>query len=476
MNSQLRCRWRWQLLRATFKTAVLGCLTLGMIGNADGQNPVASGLTRPGWPNDDGKILFAADDKDGNKAALGGTVYTEVLKKSGSAEDPWATGIANFLTTFQPGIDFTGGASPALDTRAEFLYLYQVINDRRTNAPIESIGIKLQVDMRDITSWGYFDGVGFGVQGKKGEKGEALLGEAGRSEPYQAVSFGHELGGMNKAYKHLAPLVDLPQGLRLVPVPTRRGQAQPRGEKGKIVNVVWDALDPANNPDYIMLLTNSDFDNSPSVRAIWNGKNVLERNNRSTVFGFTSNLPPTTDLVRIRTTKEVSKEVSAIRLAGTEVEDLIVRDGTVGPLGKVHTPRPETSESAPPPDIGFPGAPAMPPALGTPGGGGGSGPFPVAGGIGSPPPPGGGGGGIGAIGSGGGQSSGSPNQNSKANINFNVTLNNQQEQNQNQNQTQTGGSCHCGGNVIPEPATLVSASLGLPALFYLWRRGRKNNN
>ena len=57
-------------------------------------------------------------------------------------------------------------------------------------------------------------------------------------------------------------------------------------------DIDWDALDPASNPDYVMLLANSDFENAPSVRAIWSGKNVLERNNRSTVFGFTSNLPP----------------------------------------------------------------------------------------------------------------------------------------------------------------------------------------
>src|SRR5262249_7941044 len=56
----------------------------------------------------------------------------------------------------------------------------------------------------------------------------------------------------------------------------------------------------ASDPDYVMMLSGSDFEQRPSFRAIWSGKNVLAKEARSTVFGFTSNLPPTLEAVRLR--------------------------------------------------------------------------------------------------------------------------------------------------------------------------------
>lgn len=507
-------------------------LTLWLVslaGTVSAEEPVTAGFTRPGWPSDKvegGKIRFVADDKEAAKPALGGTVYAQVLKLAPSANDPWSTGIANFTGHFQAGVDFNGTSSPALDTSAKYLYLYQVVNDRRTMAPIETTAIKLDVDMRDITSWGYFDGVGFGLPADK---------KAGEANGIRPVSFGSLPAGgedASRAYKVKAPLNALPDALRLVRIPTKRGETQPKEQQGKIVQVVWDALDPASTPDYVMLLQSSDFENAPSVRAIWSAKNALERNGRSTVFGFTSNLPPTTDLVSIRTTKEASKEAaSTIRFVATETEEQqVIRDGIIGAVGKVPTPKPESTQ---------PGIPPFEPAAPPP-------PQQSAPNLGGPPPSGGGGGvvstpirvgGIGAAaipiiagggGSGSGRGSNSGTQDQKQNgqtlINFKATLLNQQMQWQQQWQQQhqsgccngkdtgtgtgTGnGSSSSGGNsgngagiaavmgagmngssapsaalgagisggggganVVPEPATIVGASLGLPVLMWIWRR------
>lgn len=50
-----------------------------------------------------------------------------------------------------------------------------------------------------------------------------------------------------------------------------------------------------------MILGASDFDKHPSFRAIWSGKNAIGKDGRSTAFGFTTNLPPTIEPVRLRT-------------------------------------------------------------------------------------------------------------------------------------------------------------------------------
>lgn len=100
-------------------------------------------------------------------------------------------------------------------------------------------------------------------------------------------------------------------------------------------------------------------------------------------------------------------------------------------------------------------------------GGFGGGGFPAVGGggLGGARPPNSGGGGI--AGTEGTDQSGQQGQDHQAKINFNANLTNEQNNN---------GCCNScdndngGGNVIPEPATLLGASLGLPVVFYLWRR------
>jgi hypothetical protein len=139
---------------------------------------VLAGYTRPGNPPDvlteKGKIKHVAFEPDFQ--GIGGTVYFLVLEWTGASEtDPWNTGVPQFLSKFVEGLDYDNTHSPPLDTRARYLYLYQVVNDRGMEplpirpaanvevgvVPLASATLRLRVDPRYITSWGYFEGVGF---------------------------------------------------------------------------------------------------------------------------------------------------------------------------------------------------------------------------------------------------------------------------------------------------------------------------
>src|SRR5438067_9720021 len=146
------------------------------------KNIVRLGYTRPGYPDDTtkkGEVVQAAyTDYQGK--ILGGTVYFMVLERVGpdrsdrpaiDAADNWGTGLGDFDGRFVPGRNFDGGVSPRLDTRAKYIYLYQMVNDRGLNPisaenfaamgkiraqDLASFGLKLLVDPRYITSWGHF--------------------------------------------------------------------------------------------------------------------------------------------------------------------------------------------------------------------------------------------------------------------------------------------------------------------------------
>jgi len=146
--------------------ATLGLCTLLASLRAEEQptSVALAGFTRPGSPSDvwtDGGVIPAALTDDEKLNAIGGTVYFMVLERHGTDPDVWSTAVEGFQKSFQAGVDFSGAASPDLDTTAKYLYLYQVVNDRKTLTPIESTSIKLDVEGKDITSWGYFAGIGF---------------------------------------------------------------------------------------------------------------------------------------------------------------------------------------------------------------------------------------------------------------------------------------------------------------------------
>jgi hypothetical protein len=492
-------------------------------------DPVRTGFTRPGSPSDSlvgGKVVTALDDPQARKKAFGGTVYYMVLERTGKDGAGWGVGLKDFEARFRAGIDFNGSPSPALDTSAKYLYLYEVVNDRRTPVPIQSASLKLHADAKEITSWGYFHGVGL-----------ATPPAAAKAGPIRPVSVANVVGAeTERLYRREAPAVAVPAPFRVVQVPTRRGEKEPVEKDQKVVNVLWDALDPATDPDYVMLLSGSDSDQRPTFRAIWNGKNVLAREARSTVFGYTSNLPPKLEDVRLRG-ELLDDKGNPIRPAAGEVmyftgsgEPSNARGGQVFADGRAPTAWSELEEQRKSPPSTTPRI--SPPA---PGGGGGGAPTTAGGGspfsgaapvgaIGSSAAPFVGGGGTGsgsgsspspavtAASTGQAQSSGQPaqtqtilinptflnqdsNQNTGQNINQNTNQNtnqNQQSQqqqqgqaqqqsqrqSQQQRQTQDPASGHqgCPCEAVPAPAALLLGVLGLPFLLLLRRKNSPGTN
>jgi hypothetical protein len=168
-------------------------------------NIVSAGYTRPGNPPDrltkEGTIKQVAFEPDFK--GIGGTVYFTVLELTGKEGDSWGTGVANIDSSFVAGLDYDDTHSPRLDTRRKYLYLYQVVNDRSMEPtkggillaantdidvqPVASTTLRLRVDPRYITSWGYFRNTGFllktvhagvGAEGKGGVAGVKLGGES----------------------------------------------------------------------------------------------------------------------------------------------------------------------------------------------------------------------------------------------------------------------------------------------------------
>ncbi len=155
---------------------------------------VETGYTRPGNVDDkyvrDGEIVptaFKGADVKKFKI-MGGTVSFAVFKNNSLVEgDTFSTGMPNIDNKFRTGRSFKDSYSPRYDTKAKYLYLYQIVNDRgldgkaaqakgepavgyafgnpKAKVPvtddIASFALKLLVDPRYITSWGHFHDAGF---------------------------------------------------------------------------------------------------------------------------------------------------------------------------------------------------------------------------------------------------------------------------------------------------------------------------
>jgi hypothetical protein len=431
------------------------------------------GYTRPGIPNDtekDGRIIFAAADPDLQKAALGGTVYFQVFEQSG-AGGLWGTGFDKLADSFRPGIDANGASSPALDTGAKYLYLYQAVNDRGTKLPIRTISVQLVVDLKEISSWGAFGRLGFALP-----DGVGANRQGGGIRP---ISFSNRAGATpeDKVYQSPAPARPVSPTYRLVRVPSQQRAGAARPEK-EIVTVDWDALDPAHEPDYALLLSNSDFNKKPCFRAIWNGENVLAERARSTVFGFTSNLPPKLVAVRLRSTGEAA---SVIQPAAAGLSPAAARDGADAAEGEVPSPfdgrQPAAVAAAAPPTPVLPAPFASPaPALAAPVSPGGGVP-PTGVGLGTGPTA----AALGSPGSQGGGTNGAQTQNQRQpqaqnqtqthaqtqTVNQSTTVNVMQQQQQRQRQSQQQQQQQNNTPaMVPEPSGLVLVMIG--ALWLLW--------
>ena len=226
-----------------------------------------------------------------------------------------------------------------------------------------------------------------------------------------------------------------------------------------------------------------DADHFAAIRADFYDANDMDGplapKQRSVIFGFTCNDPPAYDVVRVRGSSNPVVPVAP----GTTLPAPLLCDGSV--------PVPVTLENAagivagvsfP---MGFSGGGSSGAAAGTGGGG-----FPggFGGGIGFGPGFGGGGGGGAPSGGGGGgttpttptnqQQQQQQQQQTPAGTTVTVTVSQsqsqqqqqQQKQKQQQQQSQSQSNTPVPVQVIPEPATVISALLGLPAFYFLRRK------
>jgi uncharacterized protein (TIGR03382 family) len=313
---------------------------------------VVAGYTRPGNPSDKapgGKIVpggYLAGNPDFN--GLGGTVFFAVYRLSSGEGDMWGTGVKDFDKTFVPGVDYNDAGSPSLDTRAKYLYLYQVVNSRgldpispgmfaantqKGTEPIASTAVRLRVDPRYITSWGHFKNTGLtlavmpehlqekkeGIAPAAGEKKSDAARPAIEDDKEGALRMAVSvnpsiLGSLDmNAYLWGAPAHRLDRirvnsaTLNLADSPALKDLAK-RVEGMKKNNerpAAWaeemlKATKRATPPALVRLVL-SEPDARLFLQADWmpSGDGLLNLADHSTVFGFTTDLPPVPEPVGI---------------------------------------------------------------------------------------------------------------------------------------------------------------------------------
>lgn len=576
-----------------------------------------SGMTFPGYPDDsvdvDGVSVIPAKGELVQKRVervLGATVYFAVYDRLGGRERPegfersygtdrretaendtWDTGLANVDTRFVAGKNYTGSYSPQLDTRARYLYVYQVVNDRNILDPskvnekgevrsvsfaadagepkvkandVASFSLKLLVDPRYITSWGHFRGAAFTARVHEIEV------ENGQNKTVKQIAFGSEVpagekiktsegiqyvlsAGLpvqlempNKRFRRNSPSQALSRNLSrdftvgqaiegIADVPQRKaigsgiGFAADGASDGlsRTLNVAAGKL--AAEPEYVQILyftgddrttaseltaASAEDDLATAVfRVDWNRNELIKNGSHSVVFGFTTDLPPVDQPIRIDD-PDAAPQTPNIRTVGFSADGF--SNGASKALGGGIVAAGNAPTPIPAPAAGMAPIPASIGAVGVSGGsegmvgglsGGQTGGY---GGVGGGGWMGGttGNGGLGLIagrgnsgggGSGGGRgggnggnngkngndgSNGNGNDNENGNsqnnnqnnypvVNVNVSQQVQVTQNNKQSQTQTGGCCCCnsgGGQVVPEPSTMLTGLAALPGLYFFWRR------
>lgn len=500
------------------------------------RTPLRSGYTRPGNPPDEmepsGKIRPIAYVGGSVKKVIGGTVYFSVFERVGLASDgdAWGTGLGNLNEMFVEGQSFRGGFSPHLDTRGRYLYLYQLVNDRGLDrsavmvAPaaddkkdlnttdIAGYALRLSVDPRYITSWGYFKNAAFTAEvPNRGVSGEIVpAADGGDSKIALAVSsFQPILSDIpEKRYRNRSPALPLPADmvaswgvgagtLNLKMVEDARQLARMQSEGIKLVGFEQNKLNAASSaktPEFVQILYASGMATGFTETAIGSEpsdeiapvvfrvdfRNPLKPGEHSVVFGFTTDLPPQDEPLRIEDPVAAATGIRAVGFGdgvtpGTGIAPAAAGVGAgVGAgtgivpaagTGVAPGPVPAAAQAATGGSTGVMGGLS---GMGGAGFGGGGFPAVGGGGLGGARSPGTGGGGGGITGGGEGDQGQNgnqdQNQNTKGDINFNVNLKNEQNNN---------NCCCCdngGGNVIPEPGSVILAVLGTPGLYYLWRR------
>lgn len=511
---------------------------------------IRAGYTRPGAPEDrvgkKGKIIPAFLDPEVpvGEPIIGGTVYFAVFKLNPDGEVERE--LASLPGRFVEGRNFENAFSPQYDRKAKYLYLYQIVNDRGMDpndnpillaadkdiniSDVRHWAIKISVDPRHITSWGHFRDLSFHasvpLKDRKGETpaadgaGGKILPLAFSSDPsiqtelperkFEDGSPAFSLGKLEKSFG----LGDSGLNLHLTPA---IAAAQKNKAAGRAVN--WEenqlqVMEGGRAPDFVQLIidekvqamgvpNSSTYLGPVTFRVDFKKGNTLNVGQHSVVFGFTSDLPPKDEPIRIegvmpKLADPLGKR-GGLKPGGEFVAfDPTARDFNEEDLSFVQAgagvaPGNAVAVGTAPAPVGAPvGAFTAPfgglggTAGGGLGGGGGGGGFGFPGFGGGLARGNGGGGGIGGgQGGGEGEAQQQEKQQQGQTINFNVTQTNnqeqqqqqqqQQKQNQKQNQSQKGKGghdCPCPpDHVIPAPPAVLLGLLGFPALF-LFRRNR----
>lgn len=476
---------------------------------------IRAGYTRPGSPADklgkNGEIIQVALQPDLEGPVIGATVYFAVFRNTG--DDTFAKEVGEYFSLFVEGRSFENTFSPEFDRKAKYLYVYQIVNDRGLlplkdsvlpavdgdllTANISSFALRLIVDPRYITSWGHFRELSFAgnFEDRKVSK-DGIVGAAEDTRILpMALSSNPSVERMlpQKRFLERAPahsLGDLASsfGLARADLGLKNSSAwftlNQKAENKAVKLVNWEEnqlKDPegALEPDFVQLLYDVNGDNqTPTVegrnigqtifRVDFKKANLMKAGQRSVVFGFTSDLPPTDEPIRVEGPLPIQAKG---KIKGVAFDD--PEGGGIAPAAAVGTAPTPVGGGAVAPVAG-----AVPAVAGLGGyggvGGGGLGVAPAAaGGIGAARP--GGASGFGG-GNGGGQGQGTTQadqgqEQQPGTINFTATLINQQAQAQAQAQFQNqNNGCCPGTEVIPEPTAIVLGLLGLPALVFLRRR------
>ncbi len=254
---RLLCRARAYLAGLAFLAAVLAPLA-PPAARAEGMQRF-TGYADPGIPNDtvkpNGEIISAADAP----GAFGGSIYFSVFDRTESrGDDTWDTGIKDFDKRFQPGMDDGLKPSPQLDTKARYLYLYQVDNDRGSKSPIQTVTIRLIIHPSLITSWGFFGdphnakhapevGVGFTEQEDAPDVKGGIV----------AVSTEHPVGPRKRPFVNDAPPIEAPHPYGLGPI----------GVDEPVKPIAQDSADEdvGREPVTVVLLKSADFKNAAPI-------------------------------------------------------------------------------------------------------------------------------------------------------------------------------------------------------------------
>ena len=279
---------------------ILSVTTLALVGLSHGQDPLPyrdSGYVRPGNPSDEVLADLARRKEAFAGKVMGGTIYAGVFQqgKSSAPGDPWNTGMKDFAAKFK------GKETDGLDTKAPYIYLYQIVNDRFMTSPpaagtptpatadVNTFTIKLPRNA-DITSVGWFSETGFkaqnvAVSAVDGIEPKLLL-QNKTFEPAKSVFTHFELGVDSRN-------LNLQDAVKLLGKKDEKKLLE--SEKNFLLAATGKAT---GEPDSVEIISRASS-TAAEFRVTWAKNKSIKQGQQSVLIGFTSRSavpPPNTGL------------------------------------------------------------------------------------------------------------------------------------------------------------------------------------